>query len=253
MRIIVTHFYNEEYLLPWWLEHHKKYFDHGLLIDYGSTDRSVEIIKDICPNWQIFPSRFKQYDSCHLEYEIMMFLRQVPNGHWIISLPTTEFLVGDINGLTVDMQERKEWIIPTLVLAKYDPNGHLDHNKLLWEQITTGRHYKDLASHNCWQCRNLHNFSDIFYYPGRHYSNENTDRAMIFKYSNVLVGPDMIKRKLQVQTKISDHDKYPRTAVTHLSLKDETLNENNLLENLLQLVGEPYDCTEIMNSVLKYQ
>ena len=39
-------FYNEEYLLPWWLAHHTKLFDHGILINKGSTDRSVEICKN---------------------------------------------------------------------------------------------------------------------------------------------------------------------------------------------------------------
>ena len=42
-------FYNEEYLLPWWLMHHTKIFDHGILINRGSTDRSVEICKLLAP------------------------------------------------------------------------------------------------------------------------------------------------------------------------------------------------------------
>ena len=46
MKSIISHFYNEEYLLPWWLNHHKKYFDYGLMIDYNSPDISVEVIKD---------------------------------------------------------------------------------------------------------------------------------------------------------------------------------------------------------------
>ncbi|MBJ3789276.1 glycosyltransferase family 2 protein, partial [Bacillus sp. OA1] len=44
-KTIISHFYNEEYLLPWWLMHHTKIFDHGILINRGSTDRSVEICK----------------------------------------------------------------------------------------------------------------------------------------------------------------------------------------------------------------
>ena len=43
---VISHFYNEEYLLPWWLAHHTKLFDHGILINKGSTDRSVEICKN---------------------------------------------------------------------------------------------------------------------------------------------------------------------------------------------------------------
>lgn len=251
MRTIITHFYNEEHLLPWWLEHHKKYFDCGVLIDYGSTDRSVEIIKDICPNWYTFSSRFSKFDSHHLEYEVMWYERQIPS--WRIAIPTTEFLIGDINRLTQDITERKQWIIPTLVFADFDINGKLDHSKKLWEQCFKGVHYKDLASKNAWQCRSLHNYNDIFYSAGRHYSNENTDRAMIFKYSNLLVGEPMFKRKLQIQDKVSDYDKNMNNAVTHCSLDSDKLTMDNLYENHKRLIGDTYDCTELMNSVLQYQ
>ena len=33
MRVVVSHFFNEAYLLPWWLRHHRDVFDHGVLID----------------------------------------------------------------------------------------------------------------------------------------------------------------------------------------------------------------------------
>ena len=53
MITVISHFFNEEYLLPFWLEHHSKIFDHGIMIDYCSTDRSVEIIRKFCPSWTI--------------------------------------------------------------------------------------------------------------------------------------------------------------------------------------------------------
>jgi hypothetical protein len=33
MITLLSHFYNEEYLLPFWIEHHKKQFDYAILID----------------------------------------------------------------------------------------------------------------------------------------------------------------------------------------------------------------------------
>ena len=36
---IIAHFFNEEYLLPWWLNHHKKIFDYGILFDYSSAHK----------------------------------------------------------------------------------------------------------------------------------------------------------------------------------------------------------------------
>ena len=49
---VISHFYNEEYLLPWWLMHHTKLFDHGILINKGSTDRSAQISKRFAPYWE---------------------------------------------------------------------------------------------------------------------------------------------------------------------------------------------------------
>ena len=73
MRTVITHFYNEEYLLPWWLNHHKKYFDHGIMIDYGSTDKSVEIIKEICPNWEIHNTKYEYFYAPWIEHEILEY------------------------------------------------------------------------------------------------------------------------------------------------------------------------------------
>jgi len=248
MRTILTHFYNEEYLLPWWLNHHKKYFEHGMLLNFGSTDRSIEIIKDICPTWQVLPSKFEKFDSHHLEWEMMGYERQIPG--WRISIPVTEFLVGDISGLTAPTSERTQWIIPSLIFGEYAPDRELDTNKLLWEQCHMGLHYQDTAQPRTWQCRSMHNYNDIFYDGGRHFSQENTDKAMIFKFANVLVGEQMIKRKLQIQTKVAEWEK--PVATTHCSVKGGILTRENLYENYKTIVGETRDCTDIMNSVLKF-
>jgi hypothetical protein len=34
MITVISHIFNEEYLLPFWLEHHRTIFDHGIIIDY---------------------------------------------------------------------------------------------------------------------------------------------------------------------------------------------------------------------------
>ena len=92
-KTIISHFYNEEYLLPWWLKHHKKYFNHGIMIDYNSTDNSCKIIKSICPNWKIVKTKNKHFDSFVIDREVEEYEKNI-NG-WRICLNTTEFLVGD--------------------------------------------------------------------------------------------------------------------------------------------------------------
>jgi hypothetical protein len=50
---LFCHFLDEEVLLPGWLNHHKKLFSHGVMLDWGSSDNSADIIKTICPTWEI--------------------------------------------------------------------------------------------------------------------------------------------------------------------------------------------------------
>ena len=54
---VISHIYNEEYLLPFWLQYHSKIFNDGIIIDYYSTDNSINIINKICPNWKIIKTK----------------------------------------------------------------------------------------------------------------------------------------------------------------------------------------------------
>ena len=95
MKSIISHFYNEEYLLPWWLNHHKKYFDYGLMINYASTDRSVEIINKICPDWKVVDSVNKEFGAKECGDEVEYYEKRISG--WKICLTITEFIVGDFS------------------------------------------------------------------------------------------------------------------------------------------------------------
>ena len=43
--LMINHFYNEEFLMPHFIRSHAHHFDKVIMIDYNSTDSSVEIIK----------------------------------------------------------------------------------------------------------------------------------------------------------------------------------------------------------------
>ena len=68
---LISHIYNEEYLLPFWLNYHKNIFDYGIIINYDSTDKSLAIIKEICPEWSIINSRNKYYIPHEVDNEVM--------------------------------------------------------------------------------------------------------------------------------------------------------------------------------------
>jgi len=202
MKTVITHFYNEEYLLPWWLDHHKKYFDHGILIDYDSTDRSVEICKDICPSWQIVKSVNKEFGAWQIDAEVMEYEKQFAG--WRIALNVTEFLVGPVNELMHDRNERTQYLIPSVTFFDWNPIGTLNQSLPLWEQKTQGISYKtDFMAR---RARSLHNFNDIRYDAGRHFSQFNCENVCIFHYANCISSPEMVNRRLQIQTKIPQAD-----------------------------------------------
>jgi hypothetical protein len=87
---VLTNVYNEEYLLPFWLEHHKHMFDHGIIVDYRSTDRSMEICKAICPTWTIITTTNENYGALAVDKEFMELETKI-DGIKIV-LNTTEFL-----------------------------------------------------------------------------------------------------------------------------------------------------------------
>lgn len=249
MKTVITHFYNEEYLLPAWLEHHKKMFDIGILIDYNSTDKSVEICKNICPDWQIFPSGNQYFGASECDYEVEFYEKQIPG--WRIALTTTEFLVGDINKLSVDTPARMQWYIPCIRFTEWNPDGSLDTTKPLWEQLKNGIDYRKDPMAN--QCRSYHNFNDIKYTTGRHYLPYNTEDCLIFHYAHCIVGKPMIDRRLQIQNKVSQSDKDRKLGSHHY------IDNNGLtLEKLEQMqktwldVGSE-DLSEIINKITMKQ
>ena len=90
MRTVIASFRNEEYLLPFWLKHHREAFDHGVLIDYRSSDQSRAIIRSLAPDWEIVVSRNQDWDPLNEDFERMTHEARFEG--WKISLNITEFL-----------------------------------------------------------------------------------------------------------------------------------------------------------------
>jgi len=246
MKTIITHFYNEDYLLPWWLEHHKNMFDMGICIDYGSTDNSVKIIKEICPHWQILPSGFDHFDAENCDWEVEFYERQISG--YRIALTVTEFLVGDLDKLILDTSARVQWYIPCVRFTDWNLEGKLDRNLPLWEQLKTGIDYRKDPLAN--QCRSLHNFNDIKYTTGRHYMPFNTEDCAIFHYAHCITGTPMLQRRLQIQYKMSERDKEKKLGSHHF-FDENGLNVLNLelMQKTWLSVGSE-DLSELINKLM---
>jgi len=94
---LIAHFFNEEYLLPWWVDHHLSTVDDAVLIDHGSTDESRDILSRMAPHWRVIDAPTAEFDAVAVDEEVMEVERGVSG--WKVVLNVTEFLVGDARGV----------------------------------------------------------------------------------------------------------------------------------------------------------
>ena len=215
-RTILTHFYNEEYLLPWWLKHHKDNFDWGVCINYGSTDCSVEIIKDICPNWVVVDSINDSFDARLCDQEVIKYEMQIPG--WKVTLNVTEFLVGDYSVLNDEPEQ--ELIIPCNVMVDVDDSTPPLVQRPLIEQKHFGIHFSDTGE-KLRRPRCIHNKKSVQYPLGRHYEMHNNEALQVCWYGWSPYTSSSIKRKLQIQHKIPESDKAQGFGREHVTTLDQ--------------------------------
>lgn len=212
MKTVVCHFYNEEFLLPWWLKHHRAVFDHGMMIDYASTDQSCDIIRELCPTWNIIPSRNQTFVSRPIDDEVEDIERDLPG--WRMALNVTEFLYGNTDHL-IDSEEKLQYFVGNYVFVDMqDPACgpiSLDHNIPLYKQRYWG--YDDFANTGMtWPQGSMHRMNRSIHnhaigYPklgGRHYSGirHSFDDLVIFYYGWADAGETGMRRKLQIQERM---------------------------------------------------
>jgi hypothetical protein len=233
MRTILTHFYNEEYLLPWWLEHHVRLFDHGVLIDHGSTDGSADICRRIAPHWRVVGSRLTHFDAYLTDFELMGYEQELPG--WKMALTVTEFVLparplaeferklereGRMGGAAsgfqlVDVEPERE-PEPGRPLLLQKTHG-IDDNAELSPQVRVGIGLGAGAYHN----RAYHRLPVGMYSPGRHgsFHADNTRRHNDIVVVHLSFAPwndRFLQRKLQIAVKVPDDDLRRSMGTHHL-------------------------------------
>lgn len=235
MKIVLTHVYNESYLLKWWIPHHKKRFDHGIIIDYNSTDGTRELVKQLAPDWEIISSRNEMFgaeDNTREVTDIEYALQEKYPGAWMITLTATEFFIGDTSKLVQEDKQHDLYVPCDIMVAtkdeillEPDPTEPLIHQRyhgipLEWNDITRNNMMASKFDTACIQAganhimsqrmmRALHNFSYDYVSNigfGRHAWKEPTEDFRIFWYGYSPLTENLIKRKLAVQTKIPESD-----------------------------------------------
>jgi len=242
-KTILCHFYNEEYMLPWFLAHHKKIFDHGVMIDYHSTDKSVEIIKKICPSWDIITSKNFNFQADKIDEEVFEIENSIEG--WKICLNATEQLIGNYSLLT---DKPQQLLIPSIFFVDCDREIEVNYEMPLYNQKTYGFTFENYFIER--RARSLHNIYVKYptyptrecMGPGRHFNMYNTKELAIFYYGWCPFNRQQLKRKLQIQTQIPEIDRQRGWGSHHIT-DEKTLTYR--LEN--EFIPKSTNLKEVIN------
>jgi hypothetical protein len=242
-------------LLPYWLKHHKKYFDHGIIIDYNSTDRSIEIVKEICPTWEIHTTKNEYFYAPDVEPEILEYEKNIDG--WRVVLNTTEFLFGYYDKLN-QINENSLILIGSHTMVDNVETEFKEINENIFKERCNGISMFKNPKIIHW--RSFQNY--LIDYPsitgpGRHWGTPTTtdtvgitfDFALenqskdffILWYGFSPFNEKLIKRKLQIQTKTHPNGQWTGGHV---------ITEQELLTLYNSYQSQSEDLSEIINKFL---
>jgi hypothetical protein len=222
---LITHIFNEEYLLPFWLHNHKDMFDELFVIDYNSTDKSIEICKNIWPGCKIITTRNKYFGAKDIDAEVM----DIENGIKGIKmvLNTTEFLFCEIPIKDIFKDDTNPKSYQVNMVTPYSiKNYNVNNNFELIRNLLNA----DVVYHHDRGVRQLHNFSNGNYGTGRHSTYNKSiliNKAHIVWFGYYPMNDNLLKRKLQIQQNIPQCDKDLGFGFHHLYHKAQMLAINN--------------------------
>jgi hypothetical protein len=245
-RTVVSHFYNEEYLLPWWLNHHKQVFHHGILIDYHSTDRSREIIQKICPTWEIITTRNQLFEATAVDIEVMKIEAELDG--WRMCLNVTEQLIGDYQAL--DDGKLDQYGVPCMTFID-DNNSQPDINVPLYQQFKHGANWNE--AYFLRMSRSIHR-KPIEYVTGRHFHSVDmtiSNSLAVLYYGWCPYNEIVIQRKISMGDHMDDTCTNGRHHITtreelNKRFQDEILPWRRDQSQLLQQYIHKHEQTKII-------
>ena len=220
---VLTNIYNEEYLLPFWLHHHKNMFDHGIIFDYRSTDKSVEICKQICPTWEVITTRNSSFEAVEIDKEFMEKESEIDGVKVVLN--TTEFLFLEKPIKEIFKHYGDQPIsLSVNVLSPYSLREYKPNN--LYELLNALLD-KDVVYNNLRGTRQVHSYKHGNYTVGRHGTanpvTQSDDMHMLW-LGYFPLNDQLLERKLQIKNNIPDSDKRVGYGIQHLMEKEEMIS-----------------------------
>lgn len=240
MPTVISHIYNEEFMLPYWVKHHRRLFNHGIIIDYHSTDSSMDIVRELAPDWTIVKTRNEFFVEPAIGEEVEFYEKQISG--WKMALNVTEFLLlDDLAGYCKTLEIADRAGIRTNGVIMVDPvekRGQCSAQPLLLQK-TFGYFEKDVLIRPSVagrpvrsRSRLLHRSDCGHYFVGRH-NNGVTDQIDPYFYLCWFGWSpfnDQVKnRKLSIQTKVSDEQRQ-KESWARLYVIDEARLEEMYME-----------------------
>lgn len=243
--IMISHFWNEEFLLPYWIKHHKDMFDHVVMIDYDSTDSSVDIIRSMAPEWEIRKSKNRDFDAIAVDQEVMAIEREFDG--WKVALNTTEFIVNWNLRQFLDHYEKMHpnhsgvQMSGVVMIDRLEDREHelTDEPLVLQKQygfLEEKHRYKFYANGNMSRTRIIHKMPDGAYHVGRH----STRLPDVKHHPNLFLAwfqwcpmKYIVDRKLAIQNRIPKDTRFGQHHfITKDQLENRYLQYTNEAENL---------------------
>jgi hypothetical protein len=214
---LISHVFNESYLLPSWIKHHREMFDCATIIDYASSDSTVDLIKRHAPSaWRVVASRNADFDAEQCDHEVMEVEEGLPG--WKIALNATEFLVfPEIRSVLNNLEARSKSAVRISGYVMADPSDihhdALDSGETLWSKYHFGvpehelhRHYPPSETSRP-VGRLMHSNSSGQYLTGRHAWQKDDGElprsvASILWYGFSPWTKKLVDRKIQIRQRV---------------------------------------------------
>lgn len=203
MSTVITHIYNEEFLLPYWINHHKELFNHGIVVDFSSTDNSISIIREMAPDWRIIQSPFSEFDAQKLDLLIQNIEKDVIGPRMVLTL--TEFFIGDPNLVRGQIIAPSVSLISQTFDEPFIPEKPF-HLQRQWGLVSkTSTVTNDTFHFAKGNGRSLHDH-EIKYPLGRHFIPILPSPFLVIRVNDCYLTEEMITRRLQIQHRIPKSD-----------------------------------------------
>jgi hypothetical protein len=220
---LISHIFNEESLLPYWLSYHSKIFDNIIIIDYNSTDNSVNVCRQICPDITIIPSRNSNFSAANVDKEVMDIESTLDGIKMVLNI--TEFLICKTNIATLFEQYNNNKV--SLSVQAFTAYSKRDH---VITDLMTDLLEPDMVFLYERGNRQIHNYPTGAYTVGRHTTRNrevSTNEFYIMHFGNYPMNESTIQRKQQIAPRIPESDKRSGLGYHHFWNREKFLAVNN--------------------------